>query len=52
MPNESMPKEIQGYSQNPQPLVQAAFERVAEQSMHDLSFLHHSRCLKTSGLGR
>ena len=40
MPNESMPKEIQGYSQNPQPLVQAAFERVAEQSMHDLSFWH------------
>lgn len=60
MPNESMPKEIQGYSQNPQPLVQAAFERVAEQSMHDLSFCIrrwvsmpvHSRCLKTSGLGR
>lgn len=35
-----MPDEILGYNTNPRPLVEAAFTRVAEQSMHDLSFLH------------
>ncbi|QPE16878.1 hydrogenase-2 assembly chaperone [Providencia rettgeri] len=35
-----MPDDILGYETNPRPLVEAAFTRVAEQSMHDLSFLH------------
>lgn len=37
-----MSDEIKGYDQDPQALVQAAFKRVSEQSMHDLSFLHPS----------
>ncbi|MBP6122945.1 MULTISPECIES: hydrogenase-2 assembly chaperone [Providencia] len=37
-----MSDEIKGYAQDPRSLVQAAFERVSEQSMHDLSFLHPS----------
>ncbi|MEY0831489.1 hydrogenase-2 assembly chaperone [Providencia alcalifaciens] len=35
-----MSDDIKGYEANPRPLVEAAFQRVVEQSMHDLSFLH------------
>ena len=40
MPDEISSNEIKGYENSPQELVQAAFERVSKQSMHDLSFLH------------
>lgn len=35
-----MSDEILGYGQSPTPLVQAAFEAIAERSMRDLPFLH------------
>lgn len=44
-----MSVEIKGYDQSPQVQVQAAFERVSEQSMHDLSFLHPSMNIYASG---
>lgn len=37
-----MPDDIKGYQSNPRARVEAAFQKVAEQSMHDLSFLHPS----------
>ncbi|EKT53468.1 hydrogenase-2 assembly chaperone [Providencia sneebia] len=40
--------DIEGYDQNPQALVQAAFERVSKLEMHDLSFLHPSMCIYAS----
>ena len=37
-----MPEEIVGFTSSPKSLVQAAFEEVAQRSMHDLAFLHPS----------
>lgn len=44
-----MSDEILGYAESPTPLVQAAFEAIAKQSMHDLSFLHPNMPVYVSG---